>query len=323
MHVIVAASDASVTQPDAPPAADRASRRASAIPQPYDFRRPIQLSREHSRMLQLALDDFCRQATTVFTSSLRTVCTVSVTSIEQRTYAEYIDSLDNLTYLTSFSAEPLFNRGVLEIPLVAVMTCVDHMLGGPGRDDQPERPLTEIEAGVASGMIERLLGEMRYSMASIVAFEPEVRGVEYSPQFAQVAGASDVMVAVSLELRIGERNFRMTLCMPFSSLLPHLVRAAAPSPVSERERAQRAQAAAELADQFQRVPVEVAVSLRPTSLSPADLAALQPGDAIRLHHPASAPLEVVVGGTCFAHATPGTSGYRLAALIVGTPKENA
>jgi flagellar motor switch protein FliM len=274
-------------------------------------------------MLQLAVDDFCRQATTVFTSSLRTVCSLSLSSIEQRSYAEYIDSLDNLTYLTSFSAEPLFNRGVLEIPLIAVMTCVDHMLGGPGRAEQPQRPLTEIEAGVASGLVERLLGEMQYSMASITAFEPQVRGVEYSPQFAQVASASDVMVAVSLELRINERVFRMTLCMPFSSLLPHLVRAAAPAPVSERERAQRAQAAAELADQFQRVPVEVAVSLRPTTLSPADLAALQPGDAIRLHHPAAAPLEVVVDGTCFAHATPGTSGFRLAALIVGTPKENA
>lgn len=323
MEVIVASSDAPVTQSGTAPAVDRRTRRANTTPQPYDFRRPIQLSREHSRMLQLAFDDFCRQATTVFTSSLRTVCSVSLSSIEQRTYAEYIDSLDSSTYLTAFSADPLFDRGVLEIPLVAVMTCVDHMLGGPGREEQPERPLTEIEAGVASGMITRLLGEMRYSMASIVAFEPVVRGVEYSPQFIQVAGASDVMVAASLELRINERSFRMTVCMPFSSLLPHLLRAAAPAPVSERERAQRARAAAELADQFERVPVEVAVSLRPTKLSPDELTALRPGDAIRLHHPAAAPLEVVVDGTCFAHATPGTSGFRLAALIVGTPKENA
>jgi flagellar motor switch protein FliM len=323
MEVIVASSDAPVTQPGTAPAVDRRTRRANATPQLYDFRRPIQLSREHSRMLQLAFDDFCRQATTVFTSSLRTVCTVSLSSIEQRTYAEYIDSLDSSTYLTAFSADPLFDRGVLEIPLIAVMTCVDHMLGGPGRLEQPERPLTEIEAGVASGMITRLLGEMRYSMASIVAFEPVVRGVEYSPQFIQVAGASDVMVAASLELRINERSFRMTVCMPFSGLLPHLLRAAAPAPVSERERAQRARAAAELAGQFEKVPVEVAVSLRPTKLSPDALTALRPGDAVRLHHPAAAPLEVVVDGTCFAHATPGTSGFRLAALIVGTPKENA
>ncbi len=113
------------------------------------------------------------------------------------------------------------------------------------------------------------------------------------------------------------------MCMPFSGLLPHLVRAGAPAAVSDRERAQRERAAAELQDQFQRVPVDVAVRLRPTNLGPGELAALQPGDAIRLAHPAAAPLEVVVDGINFAHATAGASGRRLAALIVGTPKENA
>ena len=46
-------------------------------------------------------------------------------------------------------------------------------------------------------------------------------------------------------------------------------------------------------------------------------------DVLRLGHPASAPLDVVIDGTTFAHATAGARGARLAALIVGTPKENA
>ncbi|MFC7496475.1 MULTISPECIES: flagellar motor switch protein FliM [unclassified Nocardioides] len=317
----MAPSDTSVAPPPAP-AATGATRRPASEPVLYDFRRPIQLSREHSRMLQLAIDGFCRQATTVFTSSLRTVCSVTLVGIEQSAYSEYVDSLDATTYLTLFSAEPLLSKCVLELPVPAVMTAVDFMLGGPGRQDQPERPLSEIESSVAGGLIERLLAELRYSVAGIVNLEPVVTGVEYSPQFAQVAGSADVMVAIRLELKINERTFRMSMCMPFSGLLPHMVRAAAPAPVSDRERAQRARSAAELKDQFQQVPVDVAVRLRPTTLSPGDLAALQPGDAIRLNHPASAPLEVVVDGINFAHATAGTSGFRLAALIVGTPKEN-
>lgn len=272
-------------------------------------------------MLQVAFDSFARQSTTVFTSALRTVCSVTLTSVEQRPYAEYVDSLDASTYLTMFSAEPMHTLGVLEIPIVATMTCIDHMLGGQGRMKQPERPLTEIESGVFEGMIERLLGEMRYSMAGVVPLDPMVTGVEYSPQFAQVAGAADVMVVAALELRINERSFRMTICLPFSGLLPHLVRAAAPVPVSDRERSQRALAAAELRHQFELVPVDVAVRARPTKLDPGALADLAPGDVLRLGHPAAAPLEVVVDGTTFAHATAGARGPRLAALIVGTPKE--
>ncbi len=300
----------------------RARRRTGATPVPYDFRRPIQLSREHSRILQLGFDGFARQATTVFTSSLRTVCQVSLTSIEQRSYAEYVDSLDASTYLTLFAAEPMPGLGVLEIPLGATMACVDHMLGGPGHDEQPLRPLTEIEGGVISGLIERLLGEMRYSMAAIVPLEPTISAVEYSPQFAQVAGAADVMVVCTFDLRVDERGYRMTVCLPFSGLHPHLASAAAPSPASDRERAKRAQAAQQLQERFESVPLEVAVRFRPTRLSPDALSALVPGDVVRLSHPAAAPLDVVVDDMNFAHATAGAQGQRLAALIIGTRKEN-
>ncbi len=298
-------------------------RQRPTEPTPYDFRRPIQLSREHQRTLQLGFDGFARQATTVFTSALRTVCTVALTDIEQRTYAEYVDSLGASTYMTLFSAEPIPGIGVLEIPLFATMSCIDHMLGGPGSDEQPDRPLTEIEDGVIRGLVERLLGEMRYSLDGIVALDPQITGVEYSPQFAQVASAADVMVVVGLELRIGERAHHMTVCLPFSGLLPHLAIATGAGAVSDRERIQRAQSAALLQDQFHRVPVAVSVQFRPVKLDPVTLAGLQPGAVVRLDHPASAPLDVTVAGTTFAHATPGTRGQHLAALIVSTPEENA
>jgi flagellar motor switch protein FliM len=302
-------------------AGTRTRRRTGAEPVPYDFRRPIQLSREHSRILQLGYDGFARQATTVFTSSLRTVCAVSLASIEQRSYAEYIDSLEAATYLTMFAADPMPGLGVMEIPLTATMSCVDHMLGGPGTSDQPQRPLTEIEAGVIGGLIERLLSEMRYSLAGIVPLEPTMTGIEYSPQFAQVAGAADVMVVATFDLRVDERAHRMTVCLPFSGLLPHLASAAAPAPASDRERAKRAQAAELLQAQFAQVPLEVAVRFRSTRLSPDALTELVPGDVVRLAHPSAAPLDVTVDDTVFAHATAGAQGLRLAALIVGTRKE--
>src|SRR5690606_5732182 len=116
---------------------------------------------------------------------------------------------------------------------------------------------------------------------------------------------------------------RMTLCLPFNGLLPHLTKAAAPAPVSEREHVKREEAARLLHDRFADVPVEATVRLRPTTLHPSALAALKPGDVVRLAHPASAPLDVCVDETPFAHATAGAKGPRLAALIVGTPKEHA
>ncbi len=315
----------SATAPRPASPATRARRRArgTAEPSPYDFRRPIQLSREHSRILQLGLTGFARQATTVFTSALRTVCSVQLLSIAQESYSEYVDSLHAPTFLVKFSAEPMAGMGVLEIPLPATMSLIDHMLGGPGSAVQPIRPLTDIEGAVVHGLVERLLGEMEYSLAGIVEIVPTLVGIEYSPQFAQAAGAGDVMVVSTFDMRIGDRAHKMTLCLPFGGLQPHLARAAAPAPVSERERAQKAQAADKISRQFEQVPVSVAVRLRPTRVGPETLGGLAVGDVLRLAHPASAPLDIAVDDTTFAHATPGTRGARLAALIVGTPEENA
>lgn len=302
--------------------AGRSRRRArTSEPVPYDFKRPVQLSREHQRILQLGFDAFARQSMTVFTSALRSVCHVEVAKIEQRTYSEYVESLRPTTYMTLFSTEPMPGMGVLEIPLNAVMSCIDHMLGGPGTGRQPERPLTEIESGVIKGVVTRLLGEMRYSLADMVAIDPLVTGVEYSPQFAQVAGPTDIVVVIRFELRIDERPHPMTVCLPFNGLLPHLASAATPAAVSNRERAERDRAAGLLQDKFQTVPVDVAVRFRSTALDPATLTSLRPGDVLRLAHPASAPLDVTVDDTAFAHATAGAQGPRLAALIVATPEE--
>ncbi len=304
----------------APVAGSRARRRATAAPLPYDFKRPIQLSREHSRTLQLGLDGFARQATTVFTSALRTVCQVTLSSVDQRSYAEYVQSLGASTYMTVFSADPMPGSGVFEMPLGATMVCIDHMLGGPGGSKQPDRPLTEIESAVIRSFTERLLGEMRYSLEGIVALVPTVTAVEYSPQFAQAAGAADVMVVATFELKVNEGDHTLTFCLPFSGLLPHLVNASAPAPSSERERAQRATAAALLQEQFNEVPIDVQISLRSTRVAPEEISGLQVGSVLRLSHPAAAPLDVTVDDMVLAYATPGVNGQRLAAQIVATPQ---
>ena len=270
-------------------------------------------------MLQLGLEGFARQATNVFTSSLRTVCSVSLVSIDQRSYGEYVESLGSSTYMTLFSAEPMSGGGVLEMPVPATMVCIDHMLGGPGSASQPNRPLTEIEGAVVRGFMERLLGELRYSLEGVVSMKPVISRVEYSPQFAQAAGVADVMVLATFDLRLADTDLQMTLCLPFSGLLPHLAQASAPTPVSDRERVQRAEAAALLHERFHDVPVDVRVTLRNTRLAPNDLGDLAVGDVIRLSHPAAAPLDVTVDDAVFAHATPGVRGKRLAAQIVAIP----
>jgi flagellar motor switch protein FliM len=293
----------------------------------------VKLSREHVRTLQLAFETFGRQATTVMTSALRTVCQVNLASVEQLTYNEYVETISTpgsselvrpLTYMTLFSIEPIQHKAVLEMPIVAAMTCLDHMLGGPGGKHQPDRPLSEIEGAIVGNLVERLLAEIRYAFASLVVMDPGVLAVEYSPQLAQAAGASDPMIVATFDLHQAEEVHIITVALPFSGLLPHLNASGASGSVSEREVAARAEASALLAAGFQEVPVDVSIRFRPTTADPVELAGLAVGDVFRLQHPSESPLDVTADDVVFAHATPGSHGKRLACLVVASPtKENS
>ena len=124
--------------------------------------------------------------------------------------------------MTVFSMQPVQQPAVLEMPLPVVMGCVDRLLGGPGPADQPMRPMTDLESTVVAGLYDRLVAEVRYALSTLVAIEPQIIGVEYSPQLAQLANASDAIVVARFVLRRGEVEHPLTLAMSFNGLLPYL-----------------------------------------------------------------------------------------------------
>ena len=86
----VAPEAAQAAPPTAPPAGGRRPRGAART---YDFRRPTKLSREHVRILQIAQENFARQATTTLTSMLRTGARMELVGIEQFSYYDYVATL--------------------------------------------------------------------------------------------------------------------------------------------------------------------------------------------------------------------------------------
>jgi flagellar motor switch protein FliM len=266
-------------------------------------------------------ETFARRWATLLTSSLRAVCSVSLLSIEQLTYDEYVGSLSTPTVMNLLTIEPIPGTAVIEISLPSAMATVDHLLGGPGGENQPARPLSEIESALLRGVLGRVLGELQYAFESQLHMRPELAGVEYNPQFAQVAATSDMVIVASFEMRIGVLESVATLCLPFAGVVSRLESASGHGTVSERERRAREQAGVALAQGLQAVPVDVSVRFAPVPLTPAELVSLSVGDVLPLRHATSAPLAVTAGDVVFAHAVPGSQGKRLACLVVEPPRE--
>jgi flagellar motor switch protein FliM len=299
-------------------ASTQAGRSRRGEPRTYDFRRPTKLSREHVRVLQIAQESFARQATTILTTFLRAGARVELVGIEQSSYDDYIATLPNPVFITTFSIEPLAGKGMLAYSLDIAMAMVDHMLGGSGRAEQPNRPMTAMESTITSHLLERLLEEMAATFAPITEIQPYMLGFEYNPQLAQAASGSDTVMVASFSLVVGAREGEATLVLPFSSFAQSLNNAASPQ-LSDSALAKRKRAAEALTVRLNLVPVDVSVRFAPLTVSSADLLSLAVGAGLLLRHAPDSPLEVTTNDVTFAYAIASNHRRRLAAAIVPTP----
>lgn len=315
-----------MTTMELPPVAAPTPRgRRRSGPQPFDFRRPNKISREHVRALQIVHETFARQFATVLTTMLRSVCSVTVAGVDHLTYDEYVRSCPNPSLLAVLAVPPLPGLGVLQLPLPVAMTVVDRLLGGTGDTHQPERSLTDIETLLLRELVGRLLREIDYAFESLATVQSAMRAIESNPQFLQVTAPSQMVVVATYDVRIGSLEQTASMCLPLAALLPTLEQLTGRQVVADRPGVDPLATTRALSARLQGAPVDVAVRFAPVTLTSAEILGLQVGDVLPLHHPLSMPLAVTAARQTCALAVPGSKGRRLAFLVVqpedGTPEE--
>ncbi|MGD9705396.1 MAG: flagellar motor switch protein FliM [Acidimicrobiia bacterium] len=298
------------------------STRRRGEPRPFDFRRPSKLSREHVRTMQIVQETFARGLATMLSSTLRSVSTVSIRSIEQHTYDEYVREVPNPTLLNILSLAPLSGAAILQLPLEVAFCAVELLLGGKGYAEQPARPFTELELQLTRGIIERALPELRYAFEPVVATEPKVMSQESNPQFAQIAAPTDMVIVVSFDIKIESVSGVASLCIPFSSLQPHLEALSATSLYAAQTLGNAAENRALLTEHLSAAPVEISARFRPVVITSGDILALRVGDVVQLGHPVDLPLMLTVEGVATFEATIGRRNRRVAVQVVG-PADSA
>lgn len=270
--------------------------------------------------MQMVCETFARRLSTLLTSGLRQVCQVTATDISQRSYDDYISELPAPTLIAPLGIHPLHGTGTVQFSLPITLAAIDHLLGGPG-GHQPTRTLTDVETTLLAGLLDQIVGALRYALEPIVAIEPSVGAIEYNPQFLQAAGAADALLVAEFDMTVGEVRSPLTFSLPLASVLPrlnaHRPRDGATDDDDSAENAARVQ------ERMGELPLEVSVEFAPAPLSPAQIMALGVGDVVALPHRVGAPLTVRAGGVRYARAIAGKAGHRLAALVVEAPHGRA
>lgn len=270
----------------------RASSREAAAR--YNFRRPDRVSKEQIHSLQFLHDRFARNVATSLSAYLRAITELSVVSVEQFSYSEFLMSLSDPTAFYALSMAPFEDLGALEVNPAIAFSIVDRILGGTGDGAAPTRALSDIEQNVIESVVKLLLDSLSDSWRALTPLQFTVRGRETRPQMLQVSAPNEVVVMIAFDMRIGTARGMMNLCLPAS-----LIEAVGAHFGQAWHRQRREPNDVEklwLRENLQRVPMRLTAMLE-ARLRTGELVALQPGDVLSLGVRADEPVEIRVGDT--------------------------
>lgn len=258
----------------------------------YNFRKPDRVSKEQLRSLQFLHDRFAVNVSTSLSVFLRTITEVTIASVEQFAYSEFLMSLADPTAIYALSLGKVDGLAALEINPPVAFAMVDRMLGGAGNTQPPNRALTEIEQNVLDSVVKLLCENLTETWHSIGDVEFKINSRDTRPQMLQITSANEIVILISFDLHIGETRGMLNVCIPATSIETMEDKVAA-----GWHRTRREPSAAEvqkLNANIGRVPLRVSTQIE-ARLTARDLVDLQPGDVLSLGRPANRPVDVLVG----------------------------
>lgn len=287
----------------------------------YDFKRPNKFSKDQIHSLQNIHDNYCRALTTYFSGHLHSVVETSVLSIEQITYDEFIRSLPSPTILGLFTMEPLEGTLLVEISPALAFTIIDRLLGGLGQGSEKNRDLTEIERTIVERRIDQIIALLAEAWNEVYQMNPHLLALETNPQFTQIVAQNEMVVLVTLEVKIADTMGMINICLPYLVLEPILDKLSTFFLFSTQAKATTPEQTAAIRRKIEWAKVEMTAFLGQTEIAVQELLDLAPGDVIPLNLGVKSALPVYVGSFMKFRGVPGLYGEHLAIKLTEIVEE--
>ncbi len=287
----------------------------------YDFKRPTKFSKEHLRTLEIIYEHYGRLLSTSLPVYLRKNVQVSVASSETVIFSEFSNALSNPVILGIVNFKPLGGTILIELAAQLGFAMIDRMLGGAGDPLEKNRDYTEIEMTIIEKMMVVCMQLMREPWRNVVDINPMMERIETNSQFAQIIAPNDMIAIVTLNIKIGEVEGFMNVCLPFFTLESVMDKLNTKFWYANMQEQNEEDFEEYIEALIKRVDVPVKAVLGKTSISVTDFVNLQIGDIIRLDTEVEQDLKVYVGNIKKFTALPGTSKDRNAVRVTSVIRE--
>lgn len=287
----------------------------------YDFARPSKFSKEHLRTLEIIFEHYGRLLSTNLPIFLRKNIQVEVMNSEAVTYMEFSNSLSNPVLLGIVNFEPLSGNVIVEMASNLGYAIVDRMLGGEGVPIDKMREFSEIELVLIQRVMNSCVELLREPWENVVEINPVLERIETNSQFAQIISPSEMIAIVTVNIKIGEVEGLMNICLPFITLDPVMDKLNTKFWYSSQQERDSLEFADTIEELIARAPIPIKAVLGNSVITVSDFSKLQVGDVVRLDTKVNDELDVYVGNIKKFTALPGASGKEYAVKVTSIIRE--
>jgi flagellar motor switch protein FliM len=261
----------------------------------FDFRRLDRIAKSQLRAIHLLHDNFVRNLGSSLSAYLRSYLTVSLVSVEQLSYGEFLEGLPSPTCITSLSLAPYEGNAVLELNPSIIFPVLEMLLGGTGKNPSVvQREITEIEQSLLDGLFRIVLHDLTEAWKGVTSIDFKIESMEKEPQLLQVLAPNEAVVAVGIEVRTGDATGMMNLAMP--AIIIKMMRQKFEQQWSVRK-AESSEAEQERMLRFLGdAKVEIDSRLEGAHFTVEEFLGMVEGDLLVFDHPLHRPLDGIVNG---------------------------
>ncbi len=287
----------------------------------YDFKRPAKFSKEHLRTLEIIYEHYGRLLSTTLPVYLRKNIQVSVASSETVTFSEFTNALSNPVILGIINFQPLGGSIILDLAANLGFAMIDRMLGGKGLPLEKNREFSEIERTIIEKLLIISIQLMREPWKNVLDINPMLERIETNPQFAQVIAPNEMIAIVTLNMKIGDVEGFMNMCLPYFTLETIMDKLNTKYWYSTMQDNDEDDYEMYIESLIKRVDIPLKVLMGQSTISVNDFVNLQVGDIIRLDKSVDSELDVYVGNIHKFKAVPGTEKDKYAAQVTQIIRE--
>jgi flagellar motor switch protein FliM len=262
----------------------------------FDFRRVDRIPQSQMSAVRFLHEQFMRTMTSSLSVYLRAYVTGDLISMEQVPFGDFLDSLPEPTCMASLSMKPYDGQCILEVNQRLISPILDLVLGGNGKNNMElKREISGLEGDMLEeGLLRIIARDLTDTWSTIAPIEFSVVNVATNPQLAKRISLTEGVVAIAMEVRVGEASGMINFAVPSSALKTmrqHFdQRSAVHRPVRrETEAAIKEKMVRELV-------LGVDCELRGSRIRLRDLLAVKAGDVIDLGVGCDSSATVVVAG---------------------------